>query len=114
MNRTFVAVVTMFALAWLAAECVILVGAGVWWPILAYFVVFALAMLWLGCIPLDAAKTEQLGTLFVAVIVLALLAFAVGNFVGGGTVAGVVKVVLALAYAALAWRGTRTVVGATA
>lgn len=107
MNRTFVALATMFALAWLACECVILVGAGLWWPLLAFFVVFLLAIIWLGCMPIEAARVERLGTIFVVVIGLSLLAFAAMSFAGGSPGLGTAKAILALAYGALGLVGTR-------
>lgn len=104
----------MFALAWLAAECVTLVGVGVWWPLLAFFAAFVLALILLGCMSLEAGTTERVGTAFVVLIVLGLLGFAAASFAAGATATGVVKAILALAYGALAIPGTRTAGSAAA
>lgn len=104
----------MFALGWLAAECVILVGVGLWWPLLAFFAAFVLALVLLGCVSLEAGTVERVGTAFVVLIVLGLLGFAAASFAAGAAVAGVVKAVLALAYGAIAVPGTRAAGSAAA
>lgn len=101
------ALVYMAGLAWWAGEGMARVGEGSWLFLSLFFAVFIVGFVMLGCLDADPATVERWGAVFGVLVTLGLLGLALTSFGAGGAATGVVKLVLAIAFGALALTGFR-------